>query len=96
MKYYYIAAVTCVFKGDFTITWKDNETEEVSLPEFIELALRYGYKLPHQDKEIYYYAGKGGTVYKSDKPDNDAIELTPAEYIDLSIYHGINQNDTLL
>lgn len=104
--YYHWPALKFVFRTDYDGMKfnPDEETEELTLEEFVELSLRYAAerKTPYIPgvKNQYYYCNIYGEVFRQAGPvDTDAwgaFELTPAEYIDLSILYNQNPDDTLL
>ncbi len=71
--------------------------EELTVLEYVRLALKYERAKSNRPKEIYYWYGPGDIVYSTDKiVTTSAVELTYAEYIELSIQLGQNPDDTLL
>lgn len=105
--YFHWPALKCIFRTDYEGMRFNpaEETEELTLEEFIALSIKYSIdrktSTPTKPKERYYYANGLGQVWAQNEPHyyvqmGSGIELTPAEYITLSIMWNQNPDDTLL
>lgn len=104
--YYRHPAWNCVFKTDYSkLTFiPTDEVEELTLLEYIDLQLaaeltRTLPNPPPKKKDVYYYVTAWEReVLKSTVPADTygTLEISAAEYIELSILWNLNPEDTLL